>query len=101
MCQRSNDSVILSRVTEPTSGRAETFGGRVASLLDASRGLRLTKPPRPFDVAQGEADRPQEHLPQRRDASRGHTAPAVCTGVHLAEIDRKFDEIVAFAETPS
>ena len=42
-CQRSNDSVILSRVTEPTSGRAETFGGRVASLLDASRGLRLTK----------------------------------------------------------
>ena len=29
---------ILSRITEPTSGRAETFGGRVASLLDASRG---------------------------------------------------------------
>jgi ABC-type polysaccharide/polyol phosphate transport system ATPase subunit len=31
---------ILSRITEPTSGRAETFGGRVGSLLgivDAAR----------------------------------------------------------------
>ena len=35
---------------------------------------------------------------ERRDASRGHTAPAVCAGVHRAEINRKFDEIVAFAE---
>ena len=29
---------ILSRITEPTTGRAETYGGRVGSLLDASRG---------------------------------------------------------------
>jgi lipopolysaccharide transport system ATP-binding protein len=29
---------ILSRITEPTSNRAQTFGGRVASLLDAARG---------------------------------------------------------------
>ena len=29
---------ILSRITEPTTGRAETCGGRVASLPDASRG---------------------------------------------------------------
>ena len=36
-CQRVNDSVILSRITEPTSGRAETCGGRGASLLDAAR----------------------------------------------------------------
>ena len=28
---------ILSRITEPTSGRAETCGGSVASLLDAAR----------------------------------------------------------------
>jgi lipopolysaccharide transport system ATP-binding protein len=29
---------ILSRITEPTSGRAETFGGRVASLLEVGTG---------------------------------------------------------------
>jgi len=47
---------ILSRITEPTSGRAETCAdprrsihGRVGSLLDASRGHRL--PPRSFDSA--------------------------------------------------
>ena len=34
---------ILSRITEPTSGRAEIFGGRVASLRDAARGLRLAE----------------------------------------------------------
>jgi len=28
---------ILSHIIEPMSGRAETFGGRVASLLDAAR----------------------------------------------------------------
>ena len=85
-CQRSSDSVILSRITEPTSGRAETYPftsfransersrrihGRVASLLDSfdwaqdkpARGRRLAKRPRPFDVAshstplgQGRAD---------------------------------------------
>jgi len=85
-CQRSSDSVILSRITEPTSGRAETcpftlfransersrrIHGRVASLLDSfdwaqdkpARGRRLAKRPRPFDVAsrstplgQGRAD---------------------------------------------
>ena len=65
---------ILSRITEPTSGRAEIHG-RVGS--PAGGGHRL--PPR--------ADRPREHLPQRRHP--GHEP---------AEIDRKFDEIVAFAE---
>ena len=36
---------ILSRITEPTSGRAETFRGRVASLLDAARGTGLQATP--------------------------------------------------------
>jgi hypothetical protein len=40
-------------------------------------------------------------LRERRDALRGHTAPAVCAGVHRAEINRQFDAIVAFAETLS
>ena len=36
---------ILSRITEPTSGRAEIHG-RIASLLDAARGDRLAERPR-------------------------------------------------------
>ena len=74
---------ILSRITEPTSGRAE-IRGRVASLLDASRGHRLPS----------RADRPREH-PLRVNGA------TLCVGMHRTEIERKFDEIVAFAETPS
>ena len=74
---------ILSRITEPTSGRAETFGGRVASLLDASRGHRLAERPR--------ADRSREHPPRVNGAT-------LRVGMHRVEIHRKFAEIVAFAE---
>jgi lipopolysaccharide transport system ATP-binding protein len=95
---------ILSRITEPMAGRPDQRPRRdlrrpvVASLLDASRGtgfhpeliLRLGSGPARTSAAR-----------ERRDALRGHTAPAVCAGVHRAEIDRQFDEIVAFAETPS
>ena len=65
---------ILSRITAPTTGEVR-LGGKVASLLEV--GHRLS--PR--------ADRPREHLPQRRDPRHAR-----------AEIERKFDEIVAFAE---
>ena len=65
----------------------------MASLLDASRGTDFQSDPRPDS---GPARTSALH--ERRDASRGHTAPAVCAGVHRAEIERKFDEIVAFAE---
>ena len=64
---------ILSRITEPTNGRVELHG-RVASLLEVGTGFHPG------------ADRPREHLSQRRDSR--HDA---------AEIIRKFDEIVAFA----
>ena len=30
---------ILSRITEPTTGRAETYGGRVGSLLEVGTGF--------------------------------------------------------------
>ena len=65
---------ILSGITEPTEGRGAHPGPRRL----AARG-RHRLPPR--------ADRPREHLPERRDPRH---APR--------EIERKFDEIVAFAE---
>ena len=64
---------VLSRITEPTAGRA-TIRGRVGS---AARG-RHRLPSR--------ADRPRERLPQRRDPRH-----------ERREIARKFDEIVEFA----
>ena len=47
---------ILSRITEPTAGEAETFGGRVASLLDAARAPAAER---------SRADRSGKHRPQR------------------------------------
>jgi len=65
------------------AGRDPRTGG-----LPAGGGQRL--PPR--------AARAGEHLPERR-----HPFDILRTGLGMkrAEIERKFDEIVAFAETPS
>ena len=73
---------ILTRITEPTAGRAELFG-RVASLLEVGTG---------FD---------------RELTGRENTyLSGAVLGMRKAEIDRKFDEIVdfsgiaAFIDTP-
>ena len=66
---------ILSRITAPTAGEVSSQGPH---RQPAGGGHRL--PPR--------ADRPREHLPQRRHP--GHDAGP--------RSERKFDEIVAFAE---
>lgn len=65
---------ILSRITEPTSGRADIYG-RVGSLLEVGTG---------FD----------QELTGRENI---YLSGAIL-GMRKAEIDRKFDEIVAFAE---
>ena len=65
---------ILSRITEPTSGRAEIHG-RVASLLEVGTGFH----------------------PELTGRENIYLNGAIL-GMHRAEIDRKFDEIVAFAE---
>jgi lipopolysaccharide transport system ATP-binding protein len=65
---------ILSRITEPTSGRAEVYG-RVGSLLEVGTG---------FD----------RELTGRDNI---YLSGAVL-GMRKAEIDRRFDEIVAFSE---
>lgn len=65
---------ILSRVTEPTAGRVEIYG-RVGSLLEVGTG---------FD----------RELSGRENI---YLSGAIL-GMKKAEIDRKFDEIVAFAE---
>jgi lipopolysaccharide transport system ATP-binding protein len=65
---------ILSRVTEPTAGRAELYG-RVGSLLEVGTG---------FD----------RELSGRENIYLN----GAILGMRKAEIDRKFDEIVAFAE---
>lgn len=65
---------ILARVTEPTAGRAEICG-RVGSLLEVGTG---------FD----------RELSGRENI---YLSGAIL-GMRKAEIDRKFDEIVAFAE---
>ena len=65
---------ILSRITEPTDGPSATPRPR---RLAARGRHRLSS----------RADRPREHLPERRDPRHDR-----------AEIARKFDEIVAFAE---
>jgi lipopolysaccharide transport system ATP-binding protein len=64
----------LSRITEPTKGRVELYG-RVASLLEVGTGFH--------------------HELTGRDNIYLNGA---ILGMHKAEIDRKFDEIVAFAE---
>ena len=65
---------ILSRITEPTSGRAEIYG-RVGSLLEVGTG---------FD----------RELTGRENIYLN----GAILGMRKAEIDRKFDEIVDFSE---
>lgn len=65
---------VLSRITEPSSGRAEIYG-RVGSLLEVGTGFHL-------------------ELTGRENI---YLSGAVL-GMRRAEIQRKFDEIVAFAE---
>jgi lipopolysaccharide transport system ATP-binding protein len=66
---------ILSRITEPTEGRVR-LRGRVASLLEVGTGFH----------------------PELTGRENIFLNGAVL-GMHRAEITRKFDEIVAFAET--
>lgn len=65
---------VLSRITEPTTGRAELYG-RVASLLEVGTGFH----------------------PELTGRENVYLNGAIL-GMSKAEIDRKFDEIVAFAE---
>jgi lipopolysaccharide transport system ATP-binding protein len=65
---------ILSRITEPTEGRAEIHG-RVGSLLEVGTGFH----------------------PELTGRENIYLNGAIL-GMGRAEIDRKFDEIVAFAE---
>lgn len=65
---------ILSRVTDPTSGSA-MIHGRVGSLLEAGTGFH----------------------PELAGRENIYLSGAIL-GMHRAEIDRKFDDIVAFAE---
>jgi|KBSSwiStaDraftv2_1062776.scaffolds.fasta_scaffold30095_3 homopolymeric O-antigen transport system ATP-binding protein len=65
---------ILSRITEPTTGRVELYG-RVASLLEVGTGFH----------------------PELTGRENVFLNGAVL-GMRKAEIDRKFEEIVAFAE---
>ena len=65
---------ILSRITEPTTGRAELYG-RVASLLEVGTGFHAELTGRENIYLNG-----------------------AILGMKKVEIDRKFDEIVAFAE---
>ena len=65
---------ILSRITEPTEGRAEIHG-RVGSLLEVGTGFHPELTGRENIFLNG-----------------------AILGMHRAEITRKFDEIVAFAE---
>jgi lipopolysaccharide transport system ATP-binding protein len=65
---------ILSRITAPTEGRVEVFG-RVGSLLEVGTGFH----------------------PELTGRENIYLNGAIL-GMKRAEIDRKFDEIVAFAE---
>jgi len=65
---------ILSRITEPTRGRAEVFG-RMGSLLEVGTGFHAELTGRENIYLNG-----------------------AILGMRKADIDRKFDEIVAFAE---
>jgi ABC-type polysaccharide/polyol phosphate transport system ATPase subunit len=66
---------ILSRITEPTEGRVE-IGGRVGSLLEVGTGFH----------------------PELTGRENIYLNGAIL-GMKSSEIQRKFDEIVAFAET--
>jgi lipopolysaccharide transport system ATP-binding protein len=66
---------ILARITEPTSGRA-ILDGRVGSLLEVGTGFH----------------------PELTGRENIYLSGAIL-GMKRVEIDRKFDEIVAFAET--
>jgi len=68
---------VLSRITEPTEGYAEIHG-RVVSLLEVGTGFH-------------------PELTGRENIYLNGTI----LGMKRAEFERKFDEIVAFAETPS
>jgi lipopolysaccharide transport system ATP-binding protein len=76
---------ILSRVTAPTAGQVKVKG-RVASLLEVGTGFH-------------------PELTGRENIYLNGAIPSTMLraslGMKKAEIDRKFDEIVAFAETPS
>jgi lipopolysaccharide transport system ATP-binding protein len=65
---------ILARITEPTEGRAE-IRGRIGSLLEVGTGFHSELTGRENTYLSG-----------------------AILGMRRAEIDRKFDEIVAFAE---
>src|SRR6185436_12079439 len=65
---------VLSRITQPTTGRAELFG-RVASLLEVGTGFH----------------------PELTGRENIYLNGAIL-GMERVEIERKFDEIVAFAE---
>lgn len=65
---------ILSRITKPTKGHAEIHG-RIGSLLEVGTGFH----------------------PELTGRENIYLNGAIL-GMHKAEIDRKFDEIVAFAE---
>lgn len=65
---------ILSRITEPTSGRAEIYG-RVGSLLEVGTGFH----------------------PELTGRDNIYLNGAIL-GMKKTEIDRRFDEIVAFSE---
>jgi lipopolysaccharide transport system ATP-binding protein len=65
---------ILSRITEPTTGRVELYG-RVGSLLEVGTGFHPELTGRENIFLNG-----------------------AILGMHRCEIDRKFDEIVAFSE---
>ena len=65
---------ILSRITEPTSGRAKVYG-RIASLLEVGTGFHAELTGRENIYLNG-----------------------AILGMKKAEIDRKLDEIIAFAE---
>jgi lipopolysaccharide transport system ATP-binding protein len=65
---------VLSRITEPTSGRAELYG-RVGSLLEVGTGFHAELTGRENIYLSG-----------------------AILGMRRSEIQRKFDEIVAFAE---
>ena len=65
---------VLSRITEPTCGRIELYG-RIASLLEIGTGFH----------------------PELTGRENIYLNGAIL-GMHKDEIDRKFDEIVAFSE---
>jgi lipopolysaccharide transport system ATP-binding protein len=65
---------LMSRITEPTTGRVELYG-RVASLLEVGTGFH----------------------PELTGRENIYLNGAIL-GMRKAEIERKFDEIVAFAE---